>query len=243
MYQGFPVVTPARMRELDYLAAEKHGLSFLELMENAGWAVAAEAVLYIQGERGGNIAGEELVACCGRGANGGDGLVACRVLRERGAKVTAFLCPPKAGGGYPEFIRINLDKARSAGVSILEAGPPSVLREKLTSCAVVLDALLGTGSRGKPAGVVYHMVSEINASGKPVLSVDVPSGLDAGTGLHGGIAVKASVTLTLGLPKRGLLEPHALGFVGCLKVLDIGYPTELFSGEKGSIQFEVKGQT
>ncbi|OGR93786.1 MAG: hypothetical protein A2V88_05180 [Elusimicrobia bacterium RBG_16_66_12] len=91
----------------------------------------------------------------------------------------------------------------------------------------MLDALLGTGSSGKPAGAIHHMISEINKAKKPVVAVDIPTGLHPDTGYHSGAYVAADLTLTLGLPKKGLLAPHAKPCVGTLKVLDIGYPSQL----------------
>lgn len=221
-YQGLPAVSAERMRVLDQLATEKHGLPVLQLMENAGRAVAAETERYMK------IAGAEVVVCCGRGANGGDGLVAARILKEKGGRVSVFLCPPR--DSYPEPVRVNLERARAAGVDVTSAGPESGLGGKLKKAALALDALLGTGSKGGPSGAVFHMIEELNGSGKPVLAVDIPSGLDCDTGEREGACVLAAETLTLGLPKRGLLAPQAKKYVGELKVLDIGYPPEILRG-------------
>jgi NAD(P)H-hydrate epimerase len=195
-------------------------------MENAGKAVAAETLAFLEA-RGVARADAKVVVVCGRGANGGDGLVAARRLRAAGARVLAFACPPKAGAAYPELVRANLEAARRAGVEVRELGPESGLAAALASCDAALDALLGTGSKGKPAGAVFHAVTELNRAGKPVLAVDLPTGLDADTGERGGVCANAALTLTLGLPKRGLLAESAQPFVGELKVLDIGYPPEL----------------
>ena len=80
---------------------------------------------------------------------------------------------------------------------------------------------------GKPAGAIHHMIREMTASKKPVVAVDIPSGIHPDTGYHSGVFVVAELTLALGLPKRGLLTPHAKPAVGVLKVLDIGYPVAL----------------
>lgn len=231
VFAGLPVVTAERMRRLDDLATAKYGIAALTLMENAGRAVAGESLRWLK-EKGLSPSQARLVVCCGRGANGGDGLAAARFLKEAGVDVVVYLCPPRKEGPrpreYPELVKANLDKARAAGVAVHPAGEESGLREDLSRAHGALDALLGTGSSGKPAGAVHHMIRELTASKKPVLAVDLPSGLHPDTGHHSGVYVTAERTFTLGLPKRGLLAAHAKKYVGELKVLDIGYPPELF---------------
>ena len=226
-FEGLPVVTAARMRELDRLATERFGVAVLDLMENAGRAVADETVHALEA-KGRRVAGALIVVCCGRGANGGDGLVAARILKKDGAKVSVYICPPRKEGDYPDPVRINLERAKEAGVWIRESGPESGLRAKLAAADCALDALLGTGAAGKPAGAIHHMIVELNASRKPVFAVDIPSGLDPDTGEAGASTVLAAATFTLGLAKRGLLAPRAKKHVGTLKVLEIGYPKGLF---------------
>jgi NAD(P)H-hydrate epimerase len=172
----------------------------------------------------------EAVALVNSGPVGG--LVAARYLAEGGATVAAFICPPKndGAGKYPELVSVNLAKAKAAGVAVTPAGPGSELDKALAWCHLAIDALLGTGATGKPAGAIHHMIREMTAAKKPVIAVDVPSGLHPDTGYHSGVFVVAELTLTLGLPKRGLLAPHAKPQVGVLKVLDIGYPPALLTG-------------
>ena len=125
---------------------------------------------------------------------------------------------------------VNLVKAKAAGVKITTAGSGAGLAQALASCHLAIDALLGTGATGKPAGAIHHMIREMTLAKKPVVAVDIPSGLHPDTGYHSGVFVTADLTLALGLPKRGLLAPHAKAQVGILKVLDIGYPPALFKG-------------
>lgn len=231
VWESLPVVGAAAMRELDLAATEKHGLKALDLMENAGKAVAAESVVFLA-EKGLSVKQAKIVVCCGRGANGGDGLVAARCLAEGGATVAAFLCPPKndGAGKYPELVSVNLARAQAAGVTVTSAGPGSGLDKALAWCHLAIDALLGTGATGKPAGAIHHMIREMTQAKKPVIAVDIPSGIHPDTGYHSGVYVVADLTLTLGLAKRGLLAPHAKSAVGTLKVLDIGYPAALLKG-------------
>lgn len=230
-WEGYPVVTAAAMRALDHDATARFGVPASELMDRAGAAVAAETGAFLRAA-GKDPARARVVVCCGRGNNGGDGLVAARYLKEAGAAVSAFLCPARKDAGYPELTAAALARAREAGVEVKEAGPEAGLSAALAACDVALDALLGTGSAGKPAGAVHHMISELNRSGKPVLAVDIPSGVHPDTGYHSGVFVNAAATLTLGLPKKGLLAAHARKHVGALKVLDIGYPAELIKGSR-----------
>ncbi|MDX6770659.1 MAG: NAD(P)H-hydrate epimerase [Elusimicrobiota bacterium] len=233
VWEGWPVVTAAAMRQLDFDATARFGVPAAELMERAGAAVATGTAEFLR-EAGVDPAKSRVVVCCGRGANGGDGLVAARHLRGAGARVTAFICPPKKDAGYPELTAAALAAAREAGVEVREAGPEAGLDAALASCDAALDALLGTGSAGKPAGAIHHMIQELNRSGKPVLAVDIPSGVHPDTGYHSGVFVNAAVTFTLGLPKKGLLAAHAKKHVGLLKVLDIGYPPELLKARSSS---------
>lgn len=228
VWEGLPVVGAAEMRALDAAATEKHGVKAVDLMENAGKAVAAECAAFLA-EKGLSVKQAKIVVCCGRGANGGDGLVAARHLAEGGATVAAFLCPPKndGAGKYPELVSVNLARAQAAGVTVTSAGPGSGLDKALAWCHLAIDALLGTGATGKPAGAIHHMIKELTQAKKPVIAVDIPSGIHPDTGYHSGVFVVADLTLTLGLPKRGLLAPHAKASVGALKVLDIGYPAAL----------------
>jgi len=233
VWEGLPVVGAAAMRTLDFDATARFGIPAADLMENAGRAVAAETLAFLK-ERGVEPDKARVVVACGRGANGGDGLVAARHLKAAGASVVAVLCPPKAEGEFPELVRVNREAASKAGVDVRRAGPDAHLAEALGKCDVVLDALLGTGSTGKPAGAVHHAVQEITRAKKPVIAVDIPTGLHPDTGYHSGAYITADLTLTLGLAKRGLLAPHAKQFVGVLKVLDVGYPPELVRGVKAA---------
>lgn len=224
-YAGLPAVTAERMRRLDAMA-ESRGIKVLDLMENAGRAIASETAIWMKAQ-GKALSGARIVVCCGRGANGGDGLVAARYLKEKGAQVSVYLISPKKGEGYSTPVQANIDRAKNAGVSASIYGPDSPLNRSLEDADVVLDALLGTGSTGKPAGDIKNMIQAITRSKKPVLAVDIPSGLHPDTGHHSGVFVTAAATFTLALPKRGLLAPHAKKNVGELKVIPIGFPDDL----------------
>ena len=230
LYQGLPLVTAGRMREIDRLAAEQRGLRVIDLMENAGRAVAAETLAFLAA-LGQDPRSSRVAVCCGRGANGGDGLVAARVLKESCASVWVCLCAPRPEktGTYPEPVAANLERVRALGLAPASAEDAAALGAALERADVVLDGVLGTGASGPPAGAAARVISAIAASGKPVVSIDIPSGLDPDTGGHEGVCVTAALTLALGLPKQGLAAAQARPYVGVLKVLDIGFPKDLLT--------------
>ena len=220
MFQGLPLVTAGRMREIDREAVEGRGLKVIDLMENAGQAVAAEAAAYLQKPD------LHVAVCCGRGANGGDGLVAARALKEKGIPVEVFICAPK-DGAYPEPVTVNLERAKRSGVTVTPAEDAAALLRGLRRADLILDGLLGTGSSGTPSGTIGQVILAINRAQRPVIAIDIPSGLDPDTGTPSSVCVKAALTLTLGLPKVGLVAPQAKPCVGELKVLDIGFPKDI----------------
>lgn len=231
-FQGLPVVTAARMQELDRKAAAL-GVSTETLMENAGRGVAEEVLEFARRALGLPPSGLRVVVCCGRGNNGGDGLVAARHLKAQGAEPFVFLVAAKEDRVYAPEVAANLERAKSGGVPVetvsKEDEECGTLVEALKLAQVAVDALLGTGSSGRPQGVVRKMIQAMMKSKVPLVAVDLPSGLHPDTGYHSGVYVEAKLTLTLGLAKRGLLATHAQRYVGELKVLDIGFPKELYS--------------
>jgi len=216
------IVTAQQMRELDRKAIQERGIPDLTLMENAGRAVA-EAVARLAAD--GN--GRPIVILCGRGNNGGDGLVAARYLQESGHRVQVHLAAAKSD--VTGAAETNLRRLEEMGIEVTELGDSQPAISALASAGVVVDALLGTGLSGKVRGLAGQLIEVVNASGHPVLAVDVPSGLDADTGEPLGLAVRATETVTMGLPKVGLLLYPGMDYVGRLTVVDIGFPPDLVS--------------
>ncbi len=211
-------VDAAGMRAIDS-AAIARGIPSLDLMERAGTAVA-EVALGL-GEAG------PIVVLCGPGNNGGDGLVAARVLRDRGRDVEAILLalPDKLS---PDTA-VNHRRALEAGVPIEVVADEvglDLLASRLARAGLVVDALLGTGSRGAPRGLIGAVVRLIS-SARVVLAVDLPTGLDSDTGQAPGPVVRAHATVTMGLPKLGMLVHPGCVLVGELTVADIGFPSDL----------------
>ncbi len=206
-------VTREEMRRIDRLAVERCGIPVETLMENAGRAVA-DAIA----ER--TSPSCPVVAVCGRGNNGGDGFVAARLLAERGYEVEVYALEREYDPSTPA------GRNRAAARERLEF----VGRFKKRPMAVIVDAVFGTGLARPPAGRERGVIGEINSFDRrwfPVVAVDIPSGLDADTGLPLGVAVEASVTVTMGLPKVGFQNPAARRYLGELVVADIGFPPEL----------------
>lgn len=193
------------------------GTPSLTLMERAGAAVAQAAVACT-----GGIFARRVVVLCGKGNNGGDGLVAARRLAALGARpVVVFLEDPAGLRGDPQA---NL--ARLAGTSVRQlAYDPQALDAELARCDVVVDALVGTGFRGSLTGNAAAAVEAVNASGAPVVAADIPSGVDGATGRVDGPAIRARVTVTMAAAKLGLVLHPGSGCAGRVEVADIGIAT------------------
>jgi len=156
---------------------------------------------------------------CGRGNNGGDGLAAARHLHRWGRLAGVACVDPTALSG------LAADQARVLGA----LGVPIASEPDFSDAQVVVDALLGTGLSRPPEGRLADWIAAMNASERRVVSVDVPSGLDADSGLVAGACVRATVTVTLGLPKRGLLLAEGPAYAGDVWVADIGIPFEAYA--------------
>jgi len=202
--QGLP--DPERMRATDRWAIEELGIPGSELMERAGRGLADLVVA---------VAPDGPIAiACGKGNNGGDGYVAARLLREAGRDVHVLAVAP---------IQELSGDARANAERVEGIEPFAAAR--LDDCAVVVDALLGTGFSGAPHGAVAGAIAALNAAGLPVVAADVPSGIDAATGVAEGEAVQARATATFAAAKPGLWINPGKSHAGAVRVVDIGIPT------------------
>ncbi len=213
----YRAVTAARMRALDREAMERFGLPGAVLMENAGRA-AAECALRL-------FKGPSAAIFCGGGNNGGDGLAAARHLANAGWKVRVVLARPPAR--YAGDALCHWKIARAMKISYMVFQNPKKLLKFIGFAPLLVDALLGTGAQGPLREPYRALISLINDLRRPVLAVDVPSGLDADTGEVVENAVRARATVTMALPKKGLLKRSAHPWVGRLLVADIGFPKNL----------------
>jgi ADP-dependent NAD(P)H-hydrate dehydratase / NAD(P)H-hydrate epimerase len=226
-------LTAAQMREADRLTTERYGLPGIELMENAGAAIAE----FLR-EKFADIASRKILVLCGKGNNGGDGLVAARRLKDSGFAAVVFLFanPGSVEGdaaanlkrwqqGLGEFYVVTSEAEWESG------------RGALAEADLIIDALLGTGLRGPVEGLLGAVIEDLNKArakrrGKTVVvSVDMPSGLASDTQDFGGPVVAADFTVTLTAPKLGqLVLPHS-SRCGVLVVREIGTPPELLESD------------
>jgi len=220
------LITSAQMRELDLRTIREGGIPGEELMDRAGRGVA-ELVRHMA-----DITGT-LNPCAllfaGRGNNGGDAFATARHLKDMGFDVWVWLAGTESQVEGDSLK--HLTSLKSMDVDVEEMPEKENWETRLQSPAgadFLIDGLLGTGSSGAARGTIAAAIQYINrvANDAFVISIDMPSGLNADTGVAEGDAVYADVTVTLGAPKVGLIAPGALEFVGGLEVADIGIPME-----------------
>ena len=216
-----PLPDAGQMRAVDRWAIEQQGVPSLELMERAGAGVVrALERLAPDGP---------VTVVCGKGNNGGDGLVVARLLRDS-ARPVAVVCVAPAQELTGDA-RANLQALPGAPPLRLDGEPwsggetPAVPPHALFGPhATIVDALLGTGFRGKPRGAVAEAIAAINGSGARVVSVDVPSGVDASSGVVSAAAVRAALTVTFHAAKPGLWINPGKAHAGDVQTIDIGIP-------------------
>ena len=212
-----PVLTPAEAVELDR-ATQAGGVPAADLMERAGRAVA-QAVTDLLG----GTYGRRAVVVCGKGNNGGDGLVAARHLAREGIGVAVVMI--EVAEDLREPAAGNLARLRSeTDARIL---PADALPRELARADIAVDAIFGTGFRGIPEDEWAAAIAELNAAPVPVIAVDILSGVDGTSGAVAGEAVEAELTVTFGAPKTGALLLPGAERAGDVRVVDIGFPADL----------------
>ncbi len=203
------------VRAVDRAAIEEYGIPGVVLMENAARGLAAEA-LDMLGRAGGRV-----VIVCGSGNNGGDGWALARHLHNAGVNVTvAVLGEPRQDSDAA----LNRHVCRRMAISEIA---PDDLPAHLEGCDLIVDAIFGTGLDRRVTGAAAAVIDLINASGRPVLAVDVPSGLDCDGGATLGCAVKAARTATFVARKPCMELEVTKAYLGKVVVVDIGAPVEL----------------
>ncbi|MFH1023051.1 MAG: NAD(P)H-hydrate epimerase [Planctomycetota bacterium] len=204
-----PVLSVAACREADRMAIRDYGMPSIAMMENAGRGVAEEIMRRFPAAR-------RVAILAGRGNNAGDGFVIARHLANAGRDARTILA---AGVDFAGDAKMNFDLVVKMNLPVGTFGP-----EVLSDADVVVDALLGTGARGDVRPPLRDAILAANASGRPVVAVDIPSGLDGDTGAVQGVAVHAAVTATFIAPKPGFFRADGPAHTGEVVVVDIGIP-------------------
>ncbi len=212
------------MREMDRRAIEVFGIPDAILMENAGHA----AFQWLSSRLG--IRGRRTLVLCGGGNNGGDGLVVARKVHSAGEAVDVILLgsPEKYAGAAA----MNWESVRALGLPARELESTSSLAESLETADQVVDAIFGTGLDRPVEGRHREAIEAVNAAGKPVLSLDIPSGIHGDTGRIMGVAIQAKATVAFGLPKIGNLLYPGAARGGKLGVTHISFPPGLYDSEE-----------
>lgn len=221
IYEGFvPVVTADQMREVDRLMIEVYHIDLIQMMENAGRNLAHLAhIRFLKGDP----SNKQVVVLAGTGGNGGGALVCARWLHNAGADIQVYLTTaPERLNPVPSH---QLDSLHSMGVPIGQVSDIG----SLPAPDMIIDGLIGYSLTGSPHGSAAQLITWANSMGAPVLALDVPSGLHSTSGAAFDPAVRADATMTLALPKSGLLHDHAKPYVGELYLANISVPRGLYS--------------
>ena len=211
------LVTAEQMHHIDHAATER-GITILDLMESAGQAVADDIMENYKPNCVGIVAG--------KGNNAGDGFVTARLLAEQNVSVKLIhltLVDDMSDAGAGNFRKLP------ESVQIFDRLSVPEMPEIFSECEIVVDAILGTGISGPAKGTAGEAIAMVNSLDIPVVAVDIPSGLNADTGIAEGACVFADRTITMGLPKIGMIINDGLDFCGDIIIADIGFPDDLIN--------------
>jgi len=230
------VVTGEDMRKIDAKAISEYKIDSLTLMENAG-----KGILDFLKQEFPDLKKKKICILCGKGNNGGDGLVVSRLLSQMKVKSNVFLIARKEE--LKKDVKTNLNRLLKEKVRVKEITSFKDLKEvesDLKMYDIIIDALLGTGFTGAVTGLLAKLIELVNSLDSIVVSVDLPSGLNANNGQVISSCIKADYTVTLGLVKVGLLIYPGANYVGKIVVKDIGIPKELVESENLQLNFVLK---
>lgn len=227
------IATVSQMYEIDKITSEKYSISSLILMENAG-IKSLECLHNLFPD----LKSKKIAIFVGPGNNGGDGLVLARQLFNQKIPVEVFLMfnEEKAKG----IARANLDIAKSLKIPFTEISSLDKFykqREKIAQFSLIIDAILGIGTKGTLVGLFAEIINHLNSLKKPIISLDIPSGINGDTGEVLGASIKANYTLTFGLPKVGMFLSPGINNIGKLIVVDIGFPQALLNNPEIKLNY------
>ncbi len=211
------ILTASQARKIDVYARESLGVPVSILMENAGRSVAEEA-LRVLGKK------SRVAVFCGKGNNGGDGFVAARHLLAKGITpdifLTAKLSEVKAEARRNLNILLNL----GCDIKKIDSDKSALLQYNNIRYDIIIDAILGTGAKSEVTGTLKRLVAAINHAKSYILSIDIPSGLDATTGRVLGCCIHADQTITFIAKKKAMISRNGKKYCGQVKVVDLGVP-------------------
>jgi NAD(P)H-hydrate epimerase len=218
---SLPALTTEQMVEVDRLMMHEYGIALMQMMENAGRNLAE----LTRRQLGGSVRDRQVAVLAGTGGNGGGGLVAARHLSNWGAQVRVILVhPPERLREVPAQQWQALGRLPVTREAYNPDAPPD-----LSAVDAALDAMIGYSLKGDPRGPAADLIRLVNDAGKLTLALDTPSGLDTTQGIPGDPCIRATATMTLALPKVGLLTPEARPVVGDLYLADISVPPGLYA--------------
>jgi ADP-dependent NAD(P)H-hydrate dehydratase / NAD(P)H-hydrate epimerase len=223
------VLNAAQMRDADRQTIDDIGIPSMVLMENAGRQVVAalEAAYDDLTER-------HAAVLCGPGSNGGDGFVVARTLHQRGVEVSVFVIGTMTA--IKGDARLNVEILGRLGLSVVEISDEQSWElhfSEISQCDLIVDAIFGTGLKSPLSGMMETVAADVNASGIPVVAVDLPSGLSADHSKPIGECLRAAITVTLAAPKLPLVLPPGEAEAGNVVVADIGIPPEVIDSLAG----------
>lgn len=222
------VATAEQMQELDRKTIETYRIPGILLMENAGRG-ATEAIRAFFPD----LEKKRVVIVAGKGNNGGDGLVIARHLMNRKIPVkVVLLTDPKSLRGDAETNYYIFHRMKGNLFPAPSTKEYQKVKREVENADLLVDAIFGTGLDAEVRGYYREVIDHLNAQKIPIVAIDIPSGLNANTGKPLGTAIRATLTVTLGLPKVGLLVSPGTEYVGTLKIIDIGIPKNLVEEEK-----------
>ena len=227
-------VSISRMKELDRRTIEDIGIASIILMENAGRSVSEAAIDTL-----GDATGKKIAVFCGIGNNGGDGFVAARYLARQGITVNIYIVGEKKRINRDPLVNLRILEKMGVRVEEVLDSAPLALRSNNKSRDIlqareasregryrdvdlIIDAIFGVGLKGEVKEPVRSIIRHLNETRIPIISVDVPSGLDADTGEVLGETIRAKKTVTMQYPKKGFNLNKGPGYCGEITPVDIG---------------------
>jgi len=215
-----PWLTTEQMIEVDRAMIEDYHIELIQVMENAGRALA-----HLARERflGGDPRGRQVVVLAGSGGNGGGALVCARRMHNYGARVQVYVTRPETD--FTPVPRHQVDILHRMGVPVALADAIAVA----PTPDLVVDGVIGYSLKGAPRRAAANLIRWANHAGVPILALDAPSGVDITTGTVFDPAIQATATMTLALPKAGLRAAGVEAWVGELYLADISVPPELYA--------------